>query len=226
MRKRTRGWIIAAVAVVLVAGAAVIFGPRLYAQMNAGLAGEAPTLSATGTIPAEDASLTATGEVGAGSSAGYLVNEVLNGEQVTVRGTTDQVTGQFVVESGTLTSAQITVDVASISTGVDARDGYFRNTALAVTTYPTAEFTLTTPVALPTDSDTVALTGDLTIHGVTQSVTLNAQMALDEANDSVQVIGSIPVTFSDFGVTAPDLGFVKVESQGAVEFNLTIAVTE
>lgn len=226
MRKRTRGLIIAAAAVVVLAGVAVVVGPRLYAQVNSNLAGEAPTLTAPATSPADLTTLTATGEISSGSQAGYRVNEVLNGEQVTVRGTTDQVAGTLTIESGTLTAAQITVDVASIATGVEARDRYFRDTALEATTHPTAEFILTAPVALPTDSDTVALTGDLTIHGVTRSVTLEAQMSVDEANARGQVIGTIPLTFSDFGVTAPDLGFVKVEAQGSAEFDLAIALTE
>ena len=62
----------------------------------------------------------------------------------------------------------------------------------------------------------VEATGDLTMHGVTQSVTVDLQAAL--SGDGVQVSGSIPVTFSDYGVQAPDLGFVSVEDSGTVEF--------
>ncbi len=32
----------------------------------------------------------------------------------------------------------------------------------------------------------------------------------------------IPITFADFGVEAPSLGFVKVEPQGFVEFELNL----
>jgi hypothetical protein len=32
------------------------------------------------------------------------------------------------------------------------------------------------------------------------------------------VSGSIPVTFSDYGVEAPSLGFVSVQDKGTVEF--------
>nr|WP_245542796.1 hypothetical protein [Pseudoclavibacter soli] len=35
--------------------------------------------------------------------------------------------------------------------------------------------------------------------------------------------GSIPITFADFGVTAPSLGFVSVEDHGEVEFLLNLA---
>jgi hypothetical protein len=38
----------------------------------------------------------------------------------------------------------------------------------------------------------------------------------------VQVIGSVPVTFADFGVEAPSLGFVTVEDEGSIEFSLQL----
>jgi hypothetical protein len=37
-----------------------------------------------------------------------------------------------------------------------------------------------------------------------------------------QVSGSIPITFEDYGVEAPSLGFVEVEDQGFVEFLLNV----
>jgi hypothetical protein len=54
------------------------------------------------------------------------------------------------------------------------------------------------------------------MHGVTKSVTVSLQAAL--SGDGVQVSGSVPVTFSDFGVDAPSFGFVQVEDSGTVEF--------
>ena len=41
--------------------------------------------------------------------------------------------------------------------------------------------------------------------------------------DGVDVSGSIPVAFADYGIQAPHLGFVRVEDQGAVEFLLHLA---
>jgi polyisoprenoid-binding protein YceI len=91
---------------------------------------------------------------------------------------------------------------------------------MEVDTYPTATFTLTDPIeaAVPADGEvqTVQATGELTMHGVTQTVEVPLQAAL--SGDGVQVSGSIPITFSDYGVTAPSLGFVEVEDQGTVEF--------
>lgn len=38
----------------------------------------------------------------------------------------------------------------------------------------------------------------------------------------MQVIGSIPITFADFDVEAPSLGFVTVEDEGSIEFSLQL----
>ncbi|CPU65102.1 Uncharacterized conserved protein [Mycobacteroides abscessus] len=73
---------------------------------------------------------------------------------------------------------------------------------------------------LPTGWGDVELAGDLTIHGVTQAVTVEAQVG--PTTDGVQVVGSVPITFSDFDVEAPSLGFVTVDDAGSVEFGLDL----
>lgn len=211
------------VGVVLLGGAAFWFGPGLYADRANQAAAEEPTLDA----PSDDAAalpdpadVDGTWTVADGSFAGYRVHEVLRGEDVTVTGRTDQVTGSLSVEDGVLTAASLEVDMASVATDEAPRDAYFRGTALAVGTYPTATFALTDPVELPTGSADVELSGDLTIHGVTQPVTVAAQVG--STDDGVQVVGSVPITFSDFDVQAPDLGFVTVDDAGSVEFGLDL----
>ncbi len=148
------------------------------------------------------------------------MHEVLQGEDVTVTGRTEEVTGTFTVADGALTAASIEVDMASVATDEPPRDAYFRGDALEVGTYPTATFELTSPVDLPTGSGDVELAGDLTIHGVTQAVTVEAQVG--PTSDGVQVVGSVPITFSDFDVEAPSLGFVTVDDAGSVEFGLDL----
>ena len=68
---------------------------------------------------------------------------------------------------------------------------------------------------------TVQATGDLTLAGVTKTVTVELQAVLN--GETGQVAGAIPITFADYGVEAPNLGFVSVEPQGSVEFSLEIA---
>jgi polyisoprenoid-binding protein YceI len=233
MRKKTRtGLWIAGALVVVVGGAAVAFGPSLYADYANDAADAAPTIAVTTPAPGGSSQstvnpddLSGSWSVADGSFAGYRVDEVLQGKDVTVTGRTGDVTGELTVQNLSLTDATITVDVASIATDEGARDAYFRDTAMQATEFPTATFTLTEPVTLETPvagvAQTVDATGDLTLRGVTQPVTVELQAALTDTGG--QVVGSIPVTFSDYGVDAPNLGFVAVEDTGSVEFSLNLA---
>ena len=222
MKKNTKIGLGVAAAVVVVLGVTAAFaGPVVYRDLVVGEPEAAPTAALTPGSSTLDASqLTGDWSIGDGSTAGYRVDEVLNGTDVTVVGSTDQVSGTITVDGTSITAATIDVDVASIATDSGNRDDYFRGTAMQVNRFPTATFTLTEPMeaAVPSDGEVASVdaTGELTMHGVTKTVSVPLQAAL--SGDGVQVSGSIPVTFSDYGVEAPDLGFVSVEDQGTVEF--------
>jgi polyisoprenoid-binding protein YceI len=217
-------------ALVLVAGLGVAFGPAFYRDVIVGEAPAAPTAgpgpSATSapTSPAVT-DLQGAWRVSAGSFAGYRVDEVLNGTDVTVVGRTEDVSGDVQVRDLAVASAEITVDVASIATDQPNRDAYFRDTALEAGEHPTATFRLTEPVPAqaeprPGDQETVDVAGELTLHGVTRPVTARVDASFD--GSAARIAGSIPVTFADYDVEAPDLGFVSVEPQGSVEFLLVL----
>ncbi|MDR5701098.1 YceI family protein [Agromyces aerolatus] len=236
MQKRTKIIVASIVAGVVVLGAtAAIAGPVIYRDVIVGEAEAAPSVTAAPSAEADAGSgagaddsaedLSGTWSVGAGSYAGYRVDEVLNGTDVTVVGRTEQVTGTLQVEELSLTAAELTVDVATIETDSGNRDDYFRDTALRVDEHPTATFVLTE--AITTDEapvvgevQTVQATGDLTLAGVTQTVTVELEAVLN--GETGQVAGSIPITFADFGVEAPNLGFVSVEPTGFIEFSLEL----
>ena len=218
--------------VVLLGGAAAIAGPVVYRDLIVGEAEAVPTVTANpgatneAAVAIDPSELSGEWAATDGSFAGYRVDEVLNGTDVTVVGRTEDVTGSFTVEGLTLTAAEITVDVASIETDSSSRDAYFRDSALRVSEHPTATFTLTGPVAAAStpavgEVQSLTATGDLTIAGVTRPVTVELEAVLGDG--SGQVAGSIPITFADFGVEAPNLGFVSVEPDGFVEFSLVIA---
>ena len=201
---------------------AVVAGPLIYAALEE----DAPPARTVQAQP-EGATLSAdtdgTWTVGPGSSAGYRVDEVLNGADVTVAGTTDQVTGSVVVGGGSLTSAEVTVDMGSIATDNSRRDGYFRDSVMDVAQFPTATFAVTEPVQLPELGGTpvtVPVTGELTLAGTTRPV--QADLAVVRTAEGVDVSGAVPVVFADFGIDAPDLGFVRVEDRGQVEFLLRL----
>ncbi|MCZ2263461.1 YceI family protein [Isoptericola sp. QY 916] len=220
MRTRTKVLVGAGAGLVLLGGAAVLVGPGLYADHANRAAAEVPTLSTSGAPLADPAALDGTWTVAPGSEAGYRVHEVLRGEDVTVTGRTDQVTGTVTVEDGALTSGEVTVDVASIHTDEPPRDAYFRGSVMEVGTYPTARFTVTEPVPLAAGATEVDLPGKLTVHGVTRDVVAAAHVAA--VGEVVQVVAEVPVTFADHDVAAPSLGFVRVDHEGAVEISLVL----
>ncbi|OUE28765.1 hypothetical protein BFL36_00720 [Clavibacter michiganensis] len=224
MEKKTKIIIGVAGGAVVLVGAFAAFGGPLYAQL-AGAPDAAPSLSATAASGQALTDLSGDWSVGGDSYAGYRVNEVLNGTPVTVNGRTKGVTGDISVSGQEVESGTITVDVTTMATDQAPRDAYFQGEAMKTSEFPTATFTLTQPIeangvesGVPATYD---VTGDLTLHGVTKSVTAQMQAAFTEG--SGQITGSIPITFQDFGVQAPSLGFVTVEDHGSVEFSLDVA---
>lgn len=217
-------WIVG-LAVVVVVGLLAWFGPRVYAEYIAEDSAPAATVDTSGAVAAEgDINGDWTVVPGGGANttaAGYTVDEVLNGADVTVVGTTQDVSGSVTVADDQLTAGSIVVQTATITTDSDRRDNQFRNNIFDVAANPTATFTVTEPAdlsALPTDgtSGTVALTGTLELAGQTQPVTVQAD-ALRSGAELV-VSGSIPITFADYGIEPPSLGFVTVENAGTVDF--------
>ena len=216
-----RTWLVVGGAVAVVAAGAV-GGPLVYAALEED-ARPAPTVQAQPSDVPLVAETDGTWNVSPGSSAGYRVDEVLNGADVTVAGTTDQVTGSVVIAEGDVAEGQVTVDVASVATDRSQRDAYFREDVMDVATNPTATFAITPPLDLPVLTGTpvtVPVAGELTLAGTTRPV--QADLSLVRTAEGVDVSGSVPVTFGDYGIDAPDLGFVRVEDRGAVEFLLRL----
>jgi polyisoprenoid-binding protein YceI len=217
-----RAWILITVPLALVLGLGL--GPLIYAALR----DDAPAAATVQAQP-EDADLSADTDgswtVSDGSTAGYRVDEVLNGADVTVAGTTEEVTGSVVIEDDTLASAEVTVDVASVTTDSGRRDAYFRDTVMDVGQHPSATFVVTEPVGLPELTGTpatVPVTGELTLAGETREV--RADLSVVRTPEGADVSGSIPVTFADHGIEAPNLGFVRVEDQGSIEFLLHLTM--
>jgi polyisoprenoid-binding protein YceI len=223
-RRRTRITLATVIAVVAVGVGAGVVVPSVYRAHEDAEAQPVPSVSAS----RRPSTLTETQidgpwTIAAGSSAGYRVHEVLNGQPVTVTGRTSEVQGTATIRGGSITAADVSVKVASIHTDSSARDSYFRDSVLDVQAFPTATFRLTAPIAdaVPANGRTssVDAPGTLTLHGVTRNVTARIETGL--AGDGAELSGSIPIRFSDYGVEAPSLGFVKVQGSGTVEFQLS-----
>ena len=164
--------------------------------------------------------------VSSGSQAGYRVSEVLFGQDTEAVGRTSDVTGGVTISGAKVTDGSFTVDLTTVSSDQSRRDGQFQNRIMETSTYPTATFALTEPIdfgTVPSDGAevTAKTTGDLTVHGVTKSVTFD--VVAIRTSGTIAVNGSIPVTFSDFDITDPTFGPATVQDHGEIEFLLVLS---
>jgi polyisoprenoid-binding protein YceI len=155
------------------------------------------------------------------SQAGYRINEVLFGQSAEAVGRTSNVDGALTISGTKVETADISIDLASVTSDKSQRDNQFRGRIMSVTRYPTATFKLTSPIdlgSLPADGATVSVpaTGDLTLHGVTKSVTTT--VAAKRTGGTIQVNGTIPVLFADYGIADPSFGPASTEDHGVIEF--------
>lgn len=218
-RTSSRRWVIIG-GLVAIALAAFFIGPHIYAAIQNSRA--AAELDVDGdAVPGGD--LNGTWQAGAGSEAGYRVEEVLNGADVTVVGRTEDLTATLTVADDRLTEALVEIDMTTVRTDSGSRDRQFID-IVNVRDHPTASFELTEAVALTSlvsDGDLRATaTGILTIAGVERPA--QAQVTVLNTADGLQAAGQIEISFADFDVSAPSLGFVRVEDEGLVEFLLAL----
>ncbi len=157
-----------------------------------------------------------------GSQAGYRVLEDRLGGAANIEavGRTDQVTGGFTVAGTTVSDVTFTVDVASITSDSGQRDGRFRSSIMNAEEFPTASFAgdPITLDAVPADGEVaeVPASGRLTLRGVTQDVSFTVEVK--RAGTQVQVLGTIPVVFADYGIETPSPPGLSVRDNGVVEF--------
>jgi polyisoprenoid-binding protein YceI len=196
--------------------------------------------SATGS--SESSSTTGTGSQGElagewavtdGSIVGYRVREKLASlpAQSDAVGRTSDVTGAATLAASgdavTVIAASFEADLSTLASDDGRRDRRIQQIGLESSRFPTASFTLTSPIEVPAaalngEAVDVTLVGDLTIHGVTKSVSIAVAARLN--GDQVEVQGSLTFAFSDFGMTPPNIaGFVTVEDDATLEFLLVLA---
>ncbi len=219
--------------VVLGAGGAYVYFFSGLRTSPASLALSSPTPSATAT------SIAGTWQVASGSLAGYRVKEQFVGQASSHEAVarTSDVTGQVTItqtgSSYQLTSGIVTVQMVTLASvdqlagyNVTNRDRIVRR-SLDVSQYPTATFQAES-AALPsgvTSGQEVSgmLTGKLTIHGMTKTVTAAIQGRPN--GNTAQLAGSVQITMTDYGITPPTVPFTTVQPDVVLEFQLNLMKT-
>jgi len=224
LRQHWTRWLVGSALVVVLV---LVAGPFVYFHFIEGSAPSRfhltrPSRSAgAATVP-----LDGTWKVGPGSQAGYRVEEILFGQSNTAVGRTTAVTGQLTIGGSQVSASAVVVDLTQVTSDQSQRDHQFQGRIMDVAMYPTATFTLTSPVALkPVPADgvtiTVAATGTLTMHGSTHPATVDLQAR--RSGNTIQASGSIPVTFSTWNIPNPSFGPASTGDTGLIEFLLSYA---
>ncbi len=162
-----------------------------------------------------------------GSSASYRVTEQLAGVDFPndAVGTTTKVSGSVAIlpDGGIAPGSKLVIDLTSMASDQNMRDGYIRNRTLETAKFPDAVFVPTEVKGVPkmvpsTGQLGVSLTGNLTIHGVTKPVTFRGIATIDPRSSTVAGRALTTITFSDFGLTKPTLArLMSVEDKITIE---------
>jgi polyisoprenoid-binding protein YceI len=190
---------------------------------------ETPTTTPTTVAGTTGSPLDGTWNVAPGNRrnfVGYRVTEklVANISETEATGRTHDVTASMTVDGTTVKDVTVTADLRTLESGNSFRDGRLRGSAIESDQFPEAKFVLTQPIALAAQpavgaTITVEATGDFTLHGVTRQVTIEMQGRYD--GETVQVVGHLPILFSDYGITAPTAPAVaSVDDRGEMELQL------
>ena len=163
------------------------------------------------------------------TQATFTINEVLLGNPNTVVGSTNQVTGQILIDPNDPSKSrvgQIRVDMSTLVTDNDMRNHTLQGRILE-TGDPSNQYATFDPTSYKGLPSTIAagqtvtfqVTGNLTIHGVTKAETFDITLT---ATSATQVAGKATTTvrYQDFNISIPN-----VPSVSDVSDNVVLALT-
>jgi polyisoprenoid-binding protein YceI len=214
--------VVVAIVVVLVA----VVGPYVYIHFIEGPPPKELALEPGAPAQPDDGtgrSLDGPWRVTDGSQAGYRVDETLVGQGTTAVGRTSSVEGRFVLAGTVVQSGTFTVDLRTVSSDRTARDERFRNQIMDTAHFPTATFRLLEPAPirrLPVGRQTVQVPvrGRLTLHGRSRRIAVT--LVARRNGELVEVQGSLPIVFADYGIPNPSFGPAQTDDHGTIEFLL------
>jgi polyisoprenoid-binding protein YceI len=165
-------------------------------------------------------------DVGAGSVAGFRVQQSALGFSNYVGGQTRSVSGTIVITGTTVTAASFRINLTTIE--VSGKKQPQLAASLGTRDHPVASFTLREPVPLGQRfaagyTVTATASGQLTMNGSSRPVTVT--LVARRAGQQLQTAGSIPVTFSRWDIAQPaGAGLLGgLASHGAAEFLLLLS---
>jgi len=207
--------------------------PSTATAEASGTAEAASTATATGTTADPTATALSGADLvgtwtladGTESFVGYrIAEELARVGAATAVGRTSDVSATLVYDGAAITSVEIEANLKTLRSDDDRRDGQLERQALETNQFPTATFSLTEAIVLesePAEGVPIAVTavGELTLHGVTRSVSIPLEGQL--VGGRVVVVGSTVITLADYEIDAPtSIAVLSVAEEGTFEFQL------
>jgi polyisoprenoid-binding protein YceI len=226
-------------AAAVVAPAAIgVYAYQFFTPQKAAPSKTAATLSTPSISPAVGGALTGKWVVTSGSSAGYRATEQfvgVNGPNQAIADSTAVSGGMTIVDAGgQLVARQLKVDVdltqlhssdPGSSRGGLQRDGFVRSNWLQSDRFPTGTYTVDS-VTIPTTTaeggqQRLTTRGKLTLHGTTKDVDI--PMMGQVTGSKIEIVGSIVIDMTDYGVQPPSLNFTSVQPKVTIVFHVFFA---
>lgn len=167
------------------------------------------------------------------SVARFLIDEVLNGNPVTVEGVTDQVAGQIAVDPNNPTSAQvgtILINARGFATDSGNRNNAIKNRILDTNNFEFITFVPTAITGLPESATvgqavTFQMSGDLTIKDTTNPVTFDVTLT-PVSESELTGNASATILYADWGIQIPQVPQVaSVSDQVIIQLDFTATPT-
>ena len=229
---------IAAVAVLVVVGGAFWwFVLRDDAPEELSLEGRSTDTTEAATPAPDTYDGTWTVQTGGETTAGLRIDESFASGLAnhTAVGRSDDVSGSFTVDGSTVSEGSFTVDLTTLTftddpgRSVAGRANAMKTRGLETEQFPEASFEITSPVdlgAAPADGETVTatVTGDLTLHGVTNEVTFDVEAEVAGGTITVVTADPVPVVLADYDIDKPTGGpIAEISDEGSFEFLIVLA---
>jgi len=201
----------AALALVVVAGPAIFFhieGPTPKSlALPVGPGGKVGPVNGTWTVAQP-------------SEVQYRVAEILFGQHHIAVGTTSKVEGSLTIEGATVTSAQFSVNMASVRSDMAGRNSEFSGWIMDTLAYPRGYFTLASAIDLgsvPDQRHVVELhaVGKLTLRG--KSRTVSFPLRVERYGNGIDANGALTIRYGLWGIPNPSFTITRVGSTGTID---------
>jgi polyisoprenoid-binding protein YceI len=218
-RRRWLRWTLAGVAALIVLLVAAVAAAIKLQPESAPLALPSSVAAPTGPLDGP-------WQPSTGSLAGFRVQQTVIGLTSDVVGRTADVTGTVTLAGNQVTAANLRINLLALTSNGKQPAPQF-GISLDTVHHPDATVILDQPIALDNAFATggptaTTATGRLTLHGVTRTV--STTMTLRRDGPSIDITGTIPITFADWNIPTPK-GYGAVGSlanHGTAEFLLIL----